>query len=179
MATRRALHEGHRPNMNRIKLLSILQVLLEFWHFQDVALGSWLEVVPGNLLQFLKYETMGAVWFLTSKKVHGQTNQSLQFSVPHDSQAADSLAWYPGESPSSRGNKSGHRISPPWTYMGKEVAVAWKQKQKKTTETYYWLKIKLETFMIQHFWLIKPNQTVNSNSPYCGRALGVKSSTSL
>lgn len=30
--------------------------------------------------------------FLTSKKVREQTNQSLQFSVLHDNQGADSLA---------------------------------------------------------------------------------------
>lgn len=59
--------------------------------------------------------------FLTSKKVREQTNQSLQFSVLHDNQGADSLAWYRGESPSSRDSKWGHLISPPWTKKGKEI----------------------------------------------------------
>lgn len=104
-------------SINQIMALSCVTSAAGVLTFSRFWTWNLLRSCARNLLKFVwKYETMGAVWFLTSKKAHGQTNQSLQFSAPHDSQGADSLAWYPGESPSSRGNKSAHQISPPWTY---------------------------------------------------------------
>lgn len=62
-------------------------------------------------------------WLITLKKVHGLTNQSLQFSVLHDSREADSLAWYPDGLLSFRGSTSVHRISPPCTWKVKMLSL--------------------------------------------------------
>lgn len=104
-------------------------------------------------------KTFTEQFFLTSEKVHGQTNQNQQFSALHGIPEEDSLALYHDESPSFHGNTVVHRISPPYTCDAKKGLHSFQNKIAKL-----WHKLLYDSGI---------------DKSYRGCALVIKSSTSL